>query len=130
MKSITEILQDCFENPLEAESICKSGDGMQPFESPIEEELHLHLAKYLRADTKVSNQVEFRTPNGNYRVDFLLQRDDSKVVIEANGKAFHSFITDIYRGAFILGFTDVQSVYYVRGCDIAYSSQTVLYAIS
>jgi len=105
-------------------------DDLEPFESPIEEELCRVLLKYLGADTKVSNQVEFETPNGKYRVDFLLQCGDRKVVLEANGKEFHNDIIDIYRGAFILGFSDVQSVFYIRGCDITYSLPTVLYAIS
>jgi len=103
---------------------------LAPFESPIEEELHRIISKYLAPDVAVSNQIEFITPNGNYRADFLLTMGDRKIVLEANGKEFHNDITDIYRGAFILGFSDVRSVYYIRGCDITYSLPTVLFAIS
>lgn len=103
---------------------------LKPFDSPIEKELYRVISKYLAVETNISNQNEFVTPNGNYRVDFLLQSGDRKVVLEANGKEFHDDGTDIYRGAFILGFSDVSSVFYIRGCDITYSLPTVLYAIS
>ena len=103
---------------------------LEPFESPIEEELCRVLSKHLAPDTKLTNQVSFATPNGNYRADFVLTSGSRIIVIEANGKEFHDVLTDIYRGAFILGFSAAQSVYYIRGCDIAYSLPTVLYAIS
>lgn len=108
---------------------CES-DALEPFESPIEEELCRILSKHLAPDTRLTNQVDFVTPNGNYRADFVLTSGNRVVVIEANGKEFHDALTDIYRGAFILGFSAAQSVFYIRGCDITYSLPTVLYAIS
>jgi hypothetical protein len=118
-------------NFLKTEGAASGGRSvLAPFESPIEEELHRIILKHLAPDAVVSNQIEFNTPNGNYRVDFLLALGDRKIVLEANGKEFHDDLTDIYRGAFILGFSDVRSVYYIRGCDITHSLPTVLYAIS
>ena len=103
---------------------------LAPFESPIEAELHRELSKYVHSDTIISNQDEYRTPNGNYRGDFQLARGDHKIVLEANGKEYHDTLTDLYRGSFIIGFSDVRSIYYIRGCDITYSLPTVLHAIA
>jgi len=105
-------------------------ETLEPFESPIKEELCRVLNKHLAPDTKLTNQVDFVTPNGNYRADFVLTSGSRVVVIEANDKEFHDVLIDIYRGSFILGFSAAQSVYYIRGCDITYSLPTVLYAIS
>ncbi|WP_411845566.1 hypothetical protein AAFN60_18185 [Roseibacillus persicicus] len=101
-----------------------------PYESPIERELIRVLIKYLSEAATIENQIEIQTPNGNFRADFLVTISGRKVVLEADGREFHSYETDLVRDALILGFSDVAAIYHFRGKDIMYSLENALWAVA
>lgn len=101
-----------------------------PFESAIEEQLADALDKYVAETTGFENQVEVKTPNGAFRLDFLLTSHNRKVAIEADGREFHNYSRDMFRDALILAHTDVDAVYRLRGRDIHRMLEDALYSIS
>ena len=101
-----------------------------PFESPIEEELYRAIQKYLHENTILRNQVEIPTPNGNFRLDFMVSIEDHHVALEANGKEFHHYDKDMMRGSLVLGYSDIHSIYYIRGRDIMAGVESALCALS
>ena len=103
---------------------------LKAFDSPIESELARVLLKYIAQDTSLENQVHIATQNGDFRLDFLLSNGHKKVAFEANGKDFHQYDLDLFRGSLILGFTEVHSIYYIRGKDIMYNLESVLWAVA
>lgn len=122
-------LQDAFPLP-PSNTVSRYWPAWNSFESPIEEELANALVKYVHEDAEIENQPWVSTPNGNFRLDFLVSINGLKVAIEANGKDFHDDKTDVLRESLLLGFTDIDSIFYLRGCDIHYNIATTLWAIS
>ncbi|MBL6766433.1 MAG: hypothetical protein ISQ14_15880 [Verrucomicrobiae bacterium] len=103
---------------------------LRPFESPIEEELARVVDKYLRRDSQLANQVEFSTPNGSFRVDFVISCAQRRIALEANGKKFHDYKRDIWRAALILGNSNIDAIYHLRGRDILFNLESALCAIA
>lgn len=62
---------------------------LQLAESPIEARLAVHLACSFGTKTAIFAQHEVATPNGNYRLDFAVDPDGSKIAIECDGHEFH-----------------------------------------
>lgn len=62
---------------------------LQLAESPIETRLAVHLACFFGTKTAIFAQYEIATPNGNYRLDFAVDPEGSKIAIECDGHEFH-----------------------------------------
>lgn len=87
-------------------------------ESPIEEWFIQTLEKHLSHETNLSAQSEVVTPNGIFRLDFLLTRNNRKVGLECDGKEFHDDWQDEWRDGLILGSGCIDAIYRFRGKDI------------
>lgn len=71
-------------------------DHFLPFESPVETKFALLIIDHLHPQVRFSNQVEIDTICGQFRLDFLLERDRRKIAIECDGKNFHGETAKIY----------------------------------
>ena len=101
-----------------------------PCESPIEEELVRVLEKYVHEQAVVTNQVEVPTPHGPFRMDFMVEIDDLKIGLEADGRDFHSYERDMFRDSIVLGYSDVHAIYRLRGKDIVFLLEDALFTLS
>jgi hypothetical protein len=95
-----------------------------PYESPIEDDLALGLAKYVELGTAVEKQVEVQTICGNFRLDFVATAPGGRrIAYECDGKEFHSGeaeVRDEWRDAMILGAGAVDGIVRVPGSAIFY----------
>jgi hypothetical protein len=71
-------------------------------ESPIEELFIEGLERYLSPHPKVIPQYELVTPNGRFRLDFLLIMCNQRIGVECDGHDFHDEWKDEWRDAIIL----------------------------
>lgn len=101
-----------------------------PYESPIEDLFALNIVKYLADDVVLTPQVEVNTICGRFVLDFVLWSPMvGRVGIECDGKEFHDGHRDEWRDAMILGGGLVDSIYRLRGSDIVYRLEDILYLI-
>lgn len=101
-----------------------------PYDSPIENEFAYHLEKYIDPSVIVIPQYEIKTLCGTFRPDFFLRTNTTKIVIECDGKEFHSAYRDEWRDAMILGDSDIDAIYRITGAGIVYHLMDVFYIIS
>jgi len=102
-----------------------------PYDSPIEDEFALQASKYFSENVDLSTQVEYKTICGKFRVDFLaISSCGIKTIIECDGKDYHDEHRDEWRDAMILGSNDVDEIYRIRGVDIVYHLEDVMFALS
>lgn len=103
---------------------------MDDCESPIERLFAWNIAKYLHEDVTTEQQVEVQTICGTYRLDFLIQRGRKVVAVECDGKEFHRIERDEWRDALILETKKVHAIYRLRGSDLTYHTEDLLYLMS
>jgi len=102
-----------------------------PFESPLEEVFDHNIIKYLDDRVTLYTQVEINTICGKFRLDFLAQTPKGmKVAFECDGKEYHEESRDEWRDAMILGANEVDAIYRIRGSDITYHVEDIIYIIS
>ena len=103
-----------------------------PYNSPIENDFAYHFAnKYAADNINMIPQAEVSTLCGNFILDFLLcTSKGQRVGIECDGKEFHDAARDEWRDALILGENHVDVIYRVRGSDITYHIEDILYLLS
>jgi hypothetical protein len=101
-----------------------------PFDSPIEELFALNAVKYLAEDASFEKQVEVPTDYGTYRLDFFVERAGQRLAIECDGREFHNEDRDQWRDALIMGTGRVDVIYRLRGCDLVYHVEDLLYLMS
>lgn len=102
-----------------------------PYDSPIEDEFALHYVKYAADSVLLSPQVKTQTICGLFIVDFVLSTPTGyRVGIECDGKEYHAPSRDEWRDAMILGEHHVDVIYRLRGSDITYHLEDVLYLLS
>ena len=102
-----------------------------PYDSPIEDILAYHIVKYLDQRVSFIPQVEVKTICGIFRVDFMVYGvNGEKIGFECDGKEFHEEGHDEWRDAMILGADKADTMYRLRGSDITYHINDVLYALS
>ena len=99
-------------------------------ESPIERIFLYEIVKYLEKGTQIVQQIEYSTKIGNFRVDFLIKKEEIEYVIELDGKEFHNKENDSWRDSFLLGEKKVKSIIRIKGKDITYSINECLYFLS
>lgn len=91
-------------------------------ESPIETFFLNHLVNFLSTETQVVIQYPIETIGGNFRADIALIKDNKKIVIECDGKEYHSEEKDDWydewRDTLILFQGEINTIYRVKGSDI------------
>lgn len=91
-------------------------------ESPIEEIFINHLIKFLCKDTEIIVQYPLNTISGDFRADIALKKDDKIVLIECDGKDFHTLDKDDWydewRDTLILIQKRAHVIYRLKGKDI------------
>ena len=99
-------------------------------ESPIEKLFLEESIKYLENGTEISQQIEYLTKIGKFRVDFLIKKGSTEYVVELDGKEYHKTNHDIWRDCFLLGESKIKSVVRFKGKDITYNLNECLYFLS
>lgn len=100
-------------------------------ESPIEELFAYNVAKYLADDVELVPQVSVQTICGRFVLDFVLRLPGvGQIGIECDGREFHDESRDEWRDAMILGGGFVDAIYRLRGCDIHYHIEDLLFFLS
>jgi very-short-patch-repair endonuclease len=102
-----------------------------PYDSPIEDKFAYHATKYLLQDLQFHTQYEVITICGKFVVDFVaISPSGKKIGIECDGKDFHNKARDEWRDAMIMGDDRLDSIYRLRGVDLTYFMNDVLYILS
>jgi hypothetical protein len=99
-------------------------------ESPLEEDFAYHLTKYLDTTISLIPQHEVSTICGTFRIDFVAQGPAGLIGFECDGKDFHERDRDEWRDAMILGTKSVDAIYRLRGSDIYYHIEDIIYIIA
>jgi hypothetical protein len=101
-----------------------------PYDSPIEDLFAVNAVKYLHEDCQFDKQVEVPTILGTYRLDFLVTRGSRKMAVECDGKEFHDKYRDEWRDALIFDAGGADVIYRLRGCDLTYHTEDLLYLMA
>jgi very-short-patch-repair endonuclease len=102
-----------------------------PYDSPIEDIFAWNLSKYINSDIKVFTQFAVNTIGGKFILDFLLELPNKqKILVECDGKEFHDIHRDEWRDGMILGDNYATFIYRIRGSDLYYHINDVLFIIS
>lgn len=102
-----------------------------PYDSPIEDKFAHHYVKYASGDVDMNPQFEVTTLCGRFIIDFVLSTSDGRRVgIECDGQEFHDESRDEWRDAMILGEGHVDAIYRLRGSDITYYIEDILYLMA
>jgi hypothetical protein len=102
-----------------------------PCDSPIKDIFALHYVKYASDTVDLLPQVEAKTLCGTFVVDFVIRNHDGyRVGIECDGKGFHNESRDEWRDAMILGEGHLDVIYRIRGSDLNYYVEDVLYLLA
>lgn len=102
--------------------------SQQPYESPIEETLAYHLAKYVAAT--MTPQEELGTRWGVFRPDFVLDMSGFRVGIECDGRHFHDSYRDLWRDMVLLGDGHLDVMYRFPGTAIVNATCDTLFIMS
>ncbi|PTB99795.1 hypothetical protein C9993_01405 [Marinobacter sp. Z-F4-2] len=102
-----------------------------PYDSPIEDLFVRHYEKYAAASVELVAQKEVDTICGRFILDFLVQDETGyRVGIECDGKEFHEESRDEWRDAMILGDGHVDAMYRLRGSDINFYIEDILFLLA
>ena len=102
-----------------------------PYDSPIEDIFVRYYERYAALSAKLTPQKEVKTICGNFILDFLIEDEAGyRVGIECDGKEFHEESRDEWRDAMILGDSHVDVMYRLRGSDINFYIEDILYILS
>ncbi len=106
--------------------------GWRECDTPIENDFFHEIHKFTGDQTDLKTQYEFSTSSGLYRVDFLLTHRTTgrAIVVECDGKKFHSVAKDSHRDEAIIRTGRVAVIYRVAGKDLHYCSLDVLQLIA
>ena len=106
-------------------------DYIPPYDSPSEDVFAYHVTKYIIHDLQFHTQYEVNTICGKFFVDFVaISHQGKKVGIECDGKDYHDESRDEWRDAMILGDNRLDSIYRLRGSDLTYYINDILYILA
>lgn len=105
-------------------------EHFKKLESEIEKIFYEELSKVISDKILLEPQVNFNTICGIFRVDFYLEIDNKKVVIECDGEEFHDEGRDHYRDSILIGGNHIDELFRIRGKDIVYHVHETIYLIS
>jgi hypothetical protein len=94
-----------------------------PYDSPIEDVFAVTAYKYLHEGCELQKQVEVPTICGTYRLDFRIVRGGYR-------REYHDSHRDEWRDALIFGANGTDIIYRLRGCDLTYHTEDLLYLMS
>lgn len=107
-----------------------SANYSSPYDSPIEDAFAYSLTKHLADDVELEVQVATPTICGCFVIDLVLRSPMIGCIgIECDGRESHDAHRDEWRDAAILGVNFVDVIYRLRGSDITYHLDDVLYLI-
>ena len=101
-----------------------------PYDSPLEDDFAFNITKYLEPTVSLIPQYEVQTICGTFRIDFVIQGPKGLTGFECDGKEFHDASRDEWRDAMILGTKAVDAIYRLRGSDVYYRIEDILYIIT
>jgi len=101
-----------------------------PYDSPIEELFAINAIKYFAEDARLEKQVEVPTFAGTFRLDLVAERAGRRLAVECDGRDFHDEYRDEWRDALILGNEVVDVLYRLRGSDLTYHIEDLLFLMS
>ncbi|MDA8119685.1 MAG: hypothetical protein M0Z85_06445 [Gammaproteobacteria bacterium] len=104
---------------------------LPPYDSPLEDAFAYHAVKYLSEVACFRPQWDIQTICGRFVVDFVIESQGGhRVGFECDGKEFHDKARDEWRDAMILGSDALDAIYRLRGPDITYHMNDVLFIVS
>lgn len=102
-----------------------------PYETPLEDELAWHLVKYLRANARLDYQAKIVTAGGTFWVDFVLTIGQQRIGIECGLlDAEADTQAERFRDALVVGSGAVDVLYRMRGTDLFYRMEDLLYLLA
>lgn len=88
-------------------------------DSWLEQRFAWHAVKYLRPGIELRTQVEFPTPGGTFRVDFLTAGYRVNLAFECDGAAFHTDAErDARRDRWLLTSSELWGIYHLPYRDL------------
>ena len=102
-----------------------------PYDSPIEDKFAYNFVKYAALDCSLVNQHPVETICGKFIIDFVIVSNNGKHIgVECDGKDFHDASRDEWRDAMIIGDGHLDVIYRIKGEDITYQIENVLYLMA
>lgn len=102
-----------------------------PYDSPLENDFAYQAVKHLDESVDLQAQYHVKTICGLFIVDFVaVSRSGRHVGFECDGKEFHNTSRDEWRDAMILGSEELDAIYRLRGADIAFQLDNILFLLS
>lgn len=101
-----------------------------PYDSPLEDDFAYNIFKYFDKSVEIIPQFEVKTICGTFRIDFVARTGSGLIGFECDGKDFHDQSRDEWRDAMIMGTKTIASIYRLRGADIYYRIEDILYIVS
>ncbi len=107
-----------------------------PYEGALQDEFAWHLVKYLREDVTLHSEVAVERPGAFFSVDFVAtvpQPDGTlrRVAFECGGaRTLRDHQRQLRRDATLLAADAADVVYRLRGSDLLYHMEDVLYLVS
>ncbi len=101
-----------------------------PYGSPIEEFFAWNFVKYANPNIDIRKQELISTTHGKFFLDFAVEDQQGYTIgIECDGKEFHDLYRDEWRDAIILGKGQISEIVRIRGADIHYNIEDVLFVL-
>lgn len=119
-----------------AESLVSGPSYDPPYEGALQDEFAWHLIKYLREDATLQSEVAVERPGAFFALDFVVTvptPDGSvrRVAFECGGtRTLRDHQRQLRRDATVLGVDAADVVYRLRGSDLLYHMEDVLYLVS
>lgn len=104
---------------------------LPPYDSPLENDFAYQVVKYLDEVVDLQAQYHVKTICGLFVVDFVVTSSSGRRVgFECDGKEFHNTSRDEWRDAMILGSGELDAIYRLRGADIIFQLDNILFLLS
>lgn len=101
-----------------------------PYDSPLEDDFAYNIVKHFDKSIEIIPQYGVKTICGTFRIDFVAKGTSGLIGFECDGKEFHDQSRDEWRDAMIMGTNTITSIYRLRGADIYYRIEDILYIVS
>ncbi len=100
-------------------------------ESPIEAIVFDHLFKFKNDNVELVAQKTVKTISGIFRPDIILKLGNREISIECDGEEFHKDdYYDEWRDTLILVSSNIQSIFRLKGKDIHFDLNDIVYFIA
>lgn len=119
-----------------AESLLTGPHYEPPYAGALQDEFAWHLVKYLREDARLESEVAVERPGALFTLDFLVEAPAPggtlrRVAFECGGaRTLRDSRRLLRRDATVLAAGAADAVYRLRGSDLLYHMEDVLYLVS